>query len=177
MFVTCETFKTGDSWILSGHYVLFAMYDFLKFLGVPSVNFWVDIRGLSVIIANAHFKCATDMRECWNWQTGRLEVPVSHYRRVGSSPISRTTSKASPKGDALLVVIWDLNGSGTEWSAGGAPEPRPGLRRGAGQVPSLAPRRRAFRSRKKETVFGLSLFLVRSMSPPYQTANINLFAV
>lgn len=33
------------------------------------------------------------MRECWNWQTGRLEVPVSYHRRVGSSPISRTNKK------------------------------------------------------------------------------------
>ena len=24
-----------------------------------------------------------DMRECWNWQTGRLEVPVSHLQACG----------------------------------------------------------------------------------------------
>ena len=35
------------------------------------------------------------MRECWNWQTGRLEVPVSNHRRVGSSPISRTMKNSS----------------------------------------------------------------------------------
>ena len=33
------------------------------------------------------------MRECWNRQTGRLEVPVSYLRRVGSSPISRTNKE------------------------------------------------------------------------------------
>ncbi len=24
-----------------------------------------------------------NMRECWNWQTGRLEVPVSHLQACG----------------------------------------------------------------------------------------------
>jgi len=38
-----------------------------------------------------------------------------------------------------------LNASGSEWSAGGAPEPRAGLRRSGGQVPSSAPRRRGLR--------------------------------
>ncbi len=33
----------------------------------------------------------------------------------------------------------DSNGSGSEWGAGGAPEPRPGLRRSAGRVPPPAP--------------------------------------
>ena len=42
-------------------------------------------------IMNFAFESAYPMRECWNRQTGRLEVPVSNHRRVGSSPISRTT--------------------------------------------------------------------------------------
>ena len=39
------------------------------------------------------------MRECWNRQTGTFEVRV--FRRVGSSPISRTIA-VSPEFELML---------------------------------------------------------------------------
>ena len=40
------------------------------------------------------------MRECWNRQTGTFEVRV--FRRVGSSPISRTSRKSLESKDSKL---------------------------------------------------------------------------
>ena len=44
--------------------------------------------------------------------------------------------RVCPQGQALLFCILgeDSNGSGSEWSAGGAPEPRPGLPHRAGRI-------------------------------------------
>ena len=51
------------------------------------------------------------MRECWNRQTGRLEVPVSNHRRVGSSPISRTKKDISFELMSFFSLLVD---NGTE---------------------------------------------------------------
>ena len=42
------------------------------------------------IIIKQSFLGGICLRLCWNWQTGQLEVLVS-IRRVGSSPVSRTS--------------------------------------------------------------------------------------
>ena len=62
--------------------------------------------------------------------------------RVGSSPTTGTKKEFAFFGGLFFDSIRDSNGSGSEWSAGGTPEPRPGLHRSAGRVPPPAPRRR-----------------------------------
>ena len=48
------------------------------------------------------------MRECWNRQTGTFEVRV--FRRVGSSPISRTSRKSLESKDSkLFSFYWFYN--------------------------------------------------------------------
>ena len=48
------------------------------------------------------------MRECWNRQTGTFEVRV--FRRVGSSPISRTSRKSLESKDSkLFPFYWFYN--------------------------------------------------------------------
>ena len=44
------------------------------------------------------------MRECWNRQTGTFEVRV--FRRVGSSPISRTSRKSLESKDSKLFSFY-----------------------------------------------------------------------
>lgn len=60
-------------------------------------------------IINFAFESAYPMRECWNRQTGRLEVPVSNHRRVGSSPISRTTKDISFWIDVFFCFLSNYN--------------------------------------------------------------------
>ena len=45
-------------------------------------------------------------------------------------------------GYAVIWYMWASDGSGSEWSAGGTPEPRPGLLRRAGRIPPSPPRKR-----------------------------------
>ena len=45
------------------------------------------------------------MRECRNWQTGRLEVPVSNHRRESSSLFSRTNQHNSLS-VVLIFYFW-----------------------------------------------------------------------
>ena len=56
---------------------------------------------------------------------------------MGSNPtLSARTKRPSRKGWPLCSGCFqqDSNGSGSEWSAGGTPEPRPGLLRRAGRI-------------------------------------------
>ena len=70
------------------------------------------------------------------------EVPVKVLSDGGSTPPTSTKQKYPSKWTGISVwknVLGELNGSGSEWSAGGAPEPRPGLPRRAGQPPPPPP--------------------------------------
>ena len=53
--------------------------------------------------------------------------------------------KATQPGGLSLLFRRESNGSVSEWIAGGNPEPRPGLLRSGGRLPSSAPRRRGLR--------------------------------
>ena len=77
------------------------------------------------------------------------------------------------RGGSAPLFVWsqdrDSNGSGSEWGAGGAPEPRPGLRRSAGRVPPPAPRQknaatfrfRGLRKSRENCTSAASFFLYR----------------
>ena len=56
----------------------------------------------------------------------------------GKSPLAHQKGNDRLRAVIFLFVSGDLNGSGSEWSAGGAPEPRPAAAHG-GQVPPRAP--------------------------------------
>ena len=67
-----------------------------------------------------------------------IQVLVSIPDMGVQVPPRAPVKNSRPSGAAVFYYLGDLNGSGSEWSAGGAPEPRPAAAHG-GQVPPRAP--------------------------------------
>ena len=63
------------------------------------------------------------------------ERKVRNLEVRGSIPLWSTKETVIPSGVAVSLFDWGSNGSGSELSAGGTQEPRPGLPRTAGRSP------------------------------------------